>query len=69
MCDWLVSKLPMWLAPNMITLISFAWNVIPHFIMIYVYGNKLEGPVGDWACVMLGISYFMYTTLDNCDGK
>lgn len=69
LCDYLVSKLPMWLAPNIITLCSFAFNVIPHFIIIGLYGNDMEGYCPNWVAFMLGVSYFMYTTLDNMDGK
>jgi len=69
MCDWIVSKLPMWLAPNLITLIGFAFNIIPHLIIIALYGNAMEGPIDNWVALMLGISYFIYTTFDNCDGK
>ena len=69
MCDEIVKKFPMWLAPNIITLIGFSFNVLPHFIMIALYGNKMEGHVDGWVCVMLGVAYFIYTTLDNCDGK
>ena len=69
MCDWIVERLPMWLAPNIITLASFAFNIVPYLIMIAIYGNDMDGPIDNWVSVMLGISYFIYTTLDNCDGK
>lgn len=69
LCDWIVEKLPMWLAPNLITLAGFAFNIIPHLIIIGLYGNDMEGPCPSWVSFMLGISYFIYTTLDNCDGK
>ena len=59
----------MWLAPNILTLISFSFNVIPHILIILLYDNEMEGPIDRWVGVMLGISYFMYSTLDNCDGK
>ena len=59
----------MWLAPNILTLISFSFNVIPHILIILLYDNEMEGPIDCWVGVMLGISYFMYSTLDNCDGK
>ena len=69
MCDAIVKKFPMWLPPNVITLMGFSFNVFPHLLMIAIYGNHMEGYVDSWVCVMLGISYFMFTTLDNCDGK
>ena len=69
LCDWLVERFPMWLPPNVITLLSFSFNVVPLFIMIALYGNTMEGPIPSWCAVMVGVSYFMFTTLDNCDGK
>ena len=69
MCDEIVERLPMWLAPNIITLLSFAFNVLPHLLIIALYDNNMEGPIDSWVAVMLGISYFLYSTLDNCDGK
>ena len=67
--DWLVDKLPMWMPPNVLTLLSFSFNVIPHLIIIAIYGNEMRGPIDSWVSVMCGISYFIYTTLDNMDGK
>ena len=52
-----------------LTLMSFSFNVIPHLIIIAVYGNEMEGPIDRWASIMCGIAYFIYTTLDNMDGK
>ena len=69
MCDELVKMLPMWLAPNLVTLLSFAFNVLPHLLIICLYGNDMEGPIDSWVAVMLGLAYFFYTTLDNMDGK
>ena len=69
LCDEIVKKFPMWLPPNVITLLGFAFVVLPHLILIALYGNKMDGPIDGWVCVMVGISYFIYITLDNCDGK
>ena len=69
MCDKIVERLPLWLPPNVITLLSFAFNILPHILIIALYGNEMEGPIDRWVCVMIGISYFLYSTLDNCDGK
>ena len=59
----------MWLAPNLITLVGFSFNVIPHLLMIALYGNRMDGYIDSWVCVMIGVAYFIYTTLDNSDGK
>ena len=69
MCDAIVEKLPTWLAPNLITMASFSCIIIPHLIMVALYGNATEGPLPSWFCVFLGMCFFGYNTLDNCDGK
>ena len=69
LCDWLVDKLPMWMPPNVLTLTSFSMAIIPHLIIIAIYGNEMEGPIDRWVAVMCGIAYFIYTTIDNMDGK
>ena len=37
--------------------------------MLYLYGDSTEGPVDSWFCYLVGVSYFVYSTLDNVDGK
>jgi ethanolaminephosphotransferase len=37
--------------------------------MFYLYGCSTEGLVDNWYCYLLGVSYFVYSTLDNLDGK
>lgn len=69
LCDWIVSKLPRTLAPNLITLIGFGFNVLTQIVMIYKYGDSTEGPLDSWFCIFACISFFCYCVLDNCDGK
>lgn len=69
LCDWIVTKLPRSLAPNVITFTGFMCNVTCMLIGYYYYGDSTEGPVDDWFSLLLCISYFIYATLDNCDGK
>jgi len=69
LCDWIVAHLPMWVAPNVITLVGFFFNIGNYLLMIYLYGNTTEGPMDGWFCVLTGFSYMIYSTLDNCDGK
>ena len=65
----IVARLPSWVAPNVITLVGFACNLMTHLLMIYLYGFSTEGPMDSWFCVFMAVSYFTYCTLDNCDGK
>ena len=69
LCDWIVSKLPPTLAPNTITIFGFCWNLSCLFLTFYLYGNSTEGSFAPWLAIYCGVSYFIYTTADNCDGK
>ena len=68
-CDWLVTLFPTWLAPNVITLTGFFFNVFTHLWMLYKYGTSTEGPFDSWFCDIIGVSYTIYNILDNSDGK
>ena len=57
------------MAPNLITLLGFVFVLLPHALMVALYGNDLEGPIDGWFCVFMGLCGFCYNTLDNCDGK
>ena len=69
LCDWIVDHLPMWLAPNLITLFGFAFNVATVLIMVIGFGPECGGPLPGWFCAWFGIAYQIYQTADNCDGK
>mmetsp|Transcript_20532 Transcript_20532/g.25250 ORF Transcript_20532/g.25250 Transcript_20532/m.25250 type:complete len:90 (+) Transcript_20532:130-399(+) len=69
LCDWIVSKLPPWLAPNTITVWGFCWNLSCLFLTHVLYGNSTDGDFAPWLAVYCGVAYFIYTTADNCDGK
>mgnify|MGYP000206329967 CR=1 FL=1 len=65
----MVTKFPVWLPPNVITLVGFACNMVSLALMFALYGSSTEGPVDGWFCVFVAVMYFIATTLDNCDGK
>ena len=69
MAECLIKFVPRTVAPNVITLIGFMFNVIPHVLCMALYGTSLDAPVDDWFCYLLGVSYFIYVTFDNMDGK
>ena len=64
-----MSKLPAWLAPNFITVWGFAWNLASFAAVFYLYGNTTAGDFDPRLAMFIGISFFIYTTADNCDGK
>ena len=38
-------------------------------LLVIFFGLETEGYLAPWYAIWLGISYFLYTTADNCDGK
>ena len=57
LCDYLVGKLPMWLAPNLITLFAFAFHVISLILLLVCFGTDTAGPLPGWYPVFFGIAY------------
>ncbi|XP_049810574.1 choline/ethanolaminephosphotransferase 1 isoform X3 [Schistocerca nitens] len=66
--NWLVSKLPIWLAPNLITVSGLIVNILTTLILIYYSADaKTEAP--RWACFICALGLFVYQSLDAIDGK
>lgn len=48
-CDWLVANIvPEWMAPNVVTLIGFAFNVTSFVLLLTLFGMDTEGPIPSW---------------------
>jgi ethanolaminephosphotransferase len=69
-CDYLVTFLPVNLAPNVITVLGISC-VFASIVMLHcLYGFDFDGPSLDsWFCYIAGLLYFSNTVLDNMDGK
>ncbi|XP_035738173.1 cholinephosphotransferase 1-like isoform X3 [Vespa mandarinia] len=66
--DWLVSKVPLWLAPNLITILGLIVNIVTTLILVYYSPDaKVEAP--RWACFLCALGLFIYQSLDAIDGK
>jgi len=66
--NWVVSQLPFWLAPNLITITGLAVNIITSLVLIYLNPDgKQETP--RWAALLCAVGIFIYQTLDAIDGK
>ncbi|XP_076678101.1 choline/ethanolaminephosphotransferase 1 bbc isoform X8 [Andrena cerasifolii] len=66
--DWLVSKVPLWLAPNLITILGLIVNIVTTLILVYYSPDaKVETP--RWACFLCALGLFIYQSLDAIDGK
>ncbi|VDK42988.1 unnamed protein product [Anisakis simplex] len=66
--DYLVTFYPLWLAPNLITLIGLIVNLITVLILSsFCYGANYPAP--SWAYFQAALGLFIYQTLDATDGK
>ncbi|XP_012142206.1 choline/ethanolaminephosphotransferase 1 bbc isoform X2 [Megachile rotundata] len=66
--DWLVSKVPLWLAPNLITILGLIVNIITTLILVY-YSPDAKAEAPRWACFLCALGLFIYQSLDAIDGK
>jgi len=63
-----VNFFPMWMPPNMITLMGFGMIVSSCFLS-YIYTPHLDSPGPRWVYFAHGILLFLYQTFDAVDGK
>jgi len=68
LAEKLVSYLPLWVAPNAITLVSFILSIWIYSVIAY-YSWDMESQIPSWVWAANGISILVYQTLDNMDGK
>ena len=64
-----VNYLPVWLAPNLITLISLGFNILAAIISYSDGGFDFSYKLKNLTCFVIGITQFLYQNLDNLDGK
>ncbi|XP_063530407.1 cholinephosphotransferase 1 isoform X4 [Cydia strobilella] len=65
---WLVSKTPLWLAPNLITILGLIVNIVTTLILIWYSPDARTDPPR-WACLVCALGVFVYQSLDAIDGK
>ncbi|KAJ8120812.1 hypothetical protein O1611_g10268 [Lasiodiplodia mahajangana] len=63
-----VELLPLWLAPNMVTLLGFCFILVNVGLLVLVMPD-LVGPGPSWLYLSFAFGLFMYQTMDNVDGK
>ena len=66
--NFCVEFLPLWLAPNMVTLIGFFF-VIGNVALQYFMDPELVGPTQAWVSYSYAFGVWAYSTMDNIDGK
>jgi len=66
--NWLVSKVPIWLAPNLITILGLLVNILTTLLLVWFSPDaKSEAP--RWAFLLCAVGLFIYQSLDAIDGK
>ncbi|KAK9508595.1 hypothetical protein O3M35_006122 [Rhynocoris fuscipes] len=66
--EWLVSKIPLWLAPNLITVIGLIINILTTLVLVY-YSPDAKAEAPWWAFILCAFGLFAYQSLDAIDGK
>lgn len=66
--NWAVTLFPMWMAPNLITLIGFSF-IIVNLITVSIWMPDLVGPAPPWVYYTSALGLWLYSTFDNVDGK
>lgn len=65
---WLVSKTPLWLAPNLITILGLIVNIVTTLILVWYSPDARQNPPG-WSFALCALGVFIYQSLDAIDGK
>jgi phosphatidylglycerophosphate synthase len=65
---WLVDKTPVWVAPNVLTLIGF-FCVLCSYSLVWYWCPTFSEEAPSWVWITVACLLFTYRTLDNMDGK
>lgn len=66
--NWLVTKLPIWLSPNLMTISGLFVNIFTSLLLIF-YSPDAVHEAPRWTFILCALGMFVYQTLDACDGK
>ncbi|XP_046395658.1 cholinephosphotransferase 1 isoform X1 [Ischnura elegans] len=66
--SWLVTKVPLSVAPNTITIVGLAVNILTTLILIF-YSPDAKAEAPRWAFFVCALGLFIYQSLDAIDGK
>ncbi|KAI9598153.1 ethanolaminephosphotransferase [Syncephalis fuscata] len=64
----LVELFPLWMAPNLITLLGFGCVVVNMLLILY-YDRDLSGHCPNWVYYSAGLGVWIYQSFDAIDGK
>ncbi|XP_034767274.2 choline/ethanolaminephosphotransferase 1-like isoform X2 [Acipenser ruthenus] len=66
--EWLVARVPVWIAPNLITIVGLVTNIFTTLVLVYYCPTATEqAPL--WAYLSCAVGLFIYQSLDAIDGK
>lgn len=66
--EWLVGRVPSWIAPNLITIIGLLINICTTILLVFYCPTATEqAPL--WAYIACACGLFIYQSLDAIDGK
>ncbi|CAH1390052.1 unnamed protein product [Nezara viridula] len=66
--NWLVGQVPIWVAPNLITMVGLFINIITTLILVW-YSPDAQTEAPRWTYVLCALGLFAYQSLDAIDGK
>ncbi|XP_078661035.1 choline/ethanolaminephosphotransferase 1-like [Branchiostoma floridae x Branchiostoma belcheri] len=66
--SWLVERVPLWVAPNLLTMAGFLINIVTSLLLIY-YSPTAKEEAPAWVYMSCALGWFLYQCLDGMDGK
>lgn len=69
LCDKIVTYIPLWVAPNVITLTGFSFIILLTILIHTFSGPSGRDEIPGWVLFISGVCNYIYYLLDNCDGK
>ena len=66
--EWCVSLVPMWVAPNLITLVGWLF-VIASYVNMLIYDYTFRKDIPSYCFFFASLCSLVYSTLDAIDGK
>lgn len=66
--NWLIKQVPIWVAPNLITILGLFVNILTTLILV-VFSPDMKETAPKWATYLCAFGLFVYQSLDAIDGK
>uniref|UniRef100_A0AAY4DBC3 Cholinephosphotransferase 1 n=1 Tax=Denticeps clupeoides TaxID=299321 RepID=A0AAY4DBC3_9TELE len=66
--NWLVRQVPVWVAPNTLTITGLLINVVTTLVLVHYCPTATE-EAPSWAFLLSSLGLFIYQSLDAIDGK